>query len=167
MEDELNMRLFFEEGDLISAEVQSFFADGALGLHTRSLKYGKLENGVVVVVPQTLVKRAKQHFHSLPELGVDVILGNNGFCWVAPLEKGEATREAREAVARVRNAIELLGQLFVAVYPQTIADVVEGAAARGLSPAEMLRPEHALAITERARSRREVPEGASAKYGEI
>jgi hypothetical protein len=36
------MRTFFEEGDLLVAEVQSFFSDGAMSLHTRSLKYGKV-----------------------------------------------------------------------------------------------------------------------------
>src|ERR1700685_3948785 len=40
--DELQMRNFFEEGDLLVAEVQSFFSDGAMSLHTRSLKYGKV-----------------------------------------------------------------------------------------------------------------------------
>lgn len=40
--DELQMRNFFEEGDLLVAEVQAFFADGAMSLHTRSLKYGKV-----------------------------------------------------------------------------------------------------------------------------
>ena len=40
--DELQMRTFFEEGDLLVAEVQAFFADGAMSLHTRSLKYGKV-----------------------------------------------------------------------------------------------------------------------------
>lgn len=36
------MRTFFEEGDLLVAEVQAFFSDGAMSLHTRSLKYGKV-----------------------------------------------------------------------------------------------------------------------------
>lgn len=36
------MRTFFEEGDLLVAEVQAFFADGAMSLHTRSLRYGKV-----------------------------------------------------------------------------------------------------------------------------
>ena len=36
------MRTFFEEGDLLVAEVQAFFQDGAMSLHTRSLKYGKV-----------------------------------------------------------------------------------------------------------------------------
>ena len=41
--DELQMRTFFEEGDLLVAEVQAFFADGAMSLHTRSLRYGKVQ----------------------------------------------------------------------------------------------------------------------------
>lgn len=41
-EDEQMMRKHLQEGDLISAEVQSVFSDGSLSLHTRSLKYGKV-----------------------------------------------------------------------------------------------------------------------------
>jgi exosome complex component RRP4 len=41
--DELQMRGFFEEGDLLVAEVQAFFSDGAMSLHTRSLRYGKVQ----------------------------------------------------------------------------------------------------------------------------
>ena len=37
-EDQLQMRDLYVEGDLISAEVQQFYGDGALSLHTRSLK---------------------------------------------------------------------------------------------------------------------------------
>ena len=40
--DELNMRQLYGESDLVSAEVQSFYADGAVALHTRSLKYGRV-----------------------------------------------------------------------------------------------------------------------------
>jgi exosome complex component RRP4 len=40
--DELQMRTFFAESDMLVAEVQQFFHDGAISLHTRSLKYGKV-----------------------------------------------------------------------------------------------------------------------------
>lgn len=40
--DELQMRIFFEEGDLLVAEVQALFSDGTMSLHTRSLRYGKV-----------------------------------------------------------------------------------------------------------------------------
>ncbi|XP_064420423.1 exosome complex component RRP4 isoform X2 [Latimeria chalumnae] len=82
-EDELTMRNYLQEGDLISAEVQAVFSDGALSLHTRSLKYGKLGQGVLVQVSPSLVKRRKTHFHNLP-CGASIILGNNGFIWIYP-----------------------------------------------------------------------------------
>ena len=126
--DELNMRALYAENDLISCEVQSFYADGAVALHTRSLKYGRLANGQLVRAPPTLVKRVKRHFHAVdPEaafgeardagvatteettsgkkrksvtttdpvtdaLGVEVLLGCNGFVWVGA--RSAATGEA-------------------------------------------------------------------------
>lgn len=47
MEDEQSMRSYLSEGDLISAEVHSVFADGSLSLHMRSLKYGKVRNCII------------------------------------------------------------------------------------------------------------------------
>jgi exosome complex component RRP4 len=79
--DELQMRNFLKEGDLLNAEVQSLFHDGSASLHTRSLKYGKLRNGVFVKVPSSLVVRSKYHSHELPG-GVSVILGVNGYVWL-------------------------------------------------------------------------------------
>lgn len=35
VEDELSMRTYLQEGDLISAEVQNIYSDGAVSLHTR------------------------------------------------------------------------------------------------------------------------------------
>lgn len=51
--DELQIRTFFSEGDLVVAEVQSVHQDGSASLHTRSLKYGKLRNGVFLAVSGT------------------------------------------------------------------------------------------------------------------
>merc|ERR1719391_704106 len=87
-EDELSMRKYLQEGDLISAEVQNIYHDGSLSLHTRSLKYGKLGQGCLLKVSPSLVKRRKTHFHQLP-CGVSVILGNNGFIWIYPTRGGE------------------------------------------------------------------------------
>ena len=50
-EDQLQMRSLFIENDLVSAEIQNIGADGLISLHTRNLKYGKLENGQLVTVP--------------------------------------------------------------------------------------------------------------------
>lgn len=75
------MRTFFQEGDLLVAEVQSILGEGAISLHTRSLKYGKLRNGRLVKVPPTLVVRLKSHFHALT-YGVHMIIGLNGYIWI-------------------------------------------------------------------------------------
>lgn len=100
------MRTFFTEGDLLVAEVQQLFSDGAASLHTRSLKYGKLRNGVFVSIPPMLVVRSKAHMYSLGS-GVHCILGTNGFVWVSKDVKtskemtGSITRieeEANEAI---------------------------------------------------------------------
>ena len=40
--DSLQMRSLYCEDDLVSAEVQQLMSDGAISLHTRSLKYGKV-----------------------------------------------------------------------------------------------------------------------------
>jgi len=151
--DELQMRHFFVEHDLISAEVQQFFQDGSVAIHTRSLKYGKLTQGQLVVVPSSLVKRCKNHFVEL-SIGVHVILGTNGYIWISkPVstssdrtitgeeekkeggEKEEAsttegdgegvTVATREKIARVRNCIVALWQCGVRIHPGSILDTYE------------------------------------------
>jgi len=101
--DELNMRGLYAEDDVVSAEVQSVYSDGAAALHTRSLKYGALKRGQLVRVTPTLVKRLPQHFHRLQldtgeeiEKGVndvEILLGCNGFVWVGAPSSATAPRE--------------------------------------------------------------------------
>ena len=43
----------------------------------------QLGNGQLVKVAAYLVKRLKQHFHSLKQYGVDMIIGCNGYIWIA------------------------------------------------------------------------------------
>lgn len=112
-DDELQMRTFFTEGDLLVAEVQQLFSDGAASLHTRSLKYGKLRNGMLVSIPPMLVVRSKAHMYSL-DGGVHCILGTNGYVWVSKDVKssssitGSITRveeEASEAIYSNENEV--------------------------------------------------------------
>ncbi|KAK9480696.1 hypothetical protein V1514DRAFT_325153 [Lipomyces japonicus] len=80
--DELQMRQFLKEGDLLNAEVQAVFTDGAASLHTRSLSYGKLRNGYFLTLhSSSLVVRSKAHAFSLPG-GVDLVLGVNGYLFL-------------------------------------------------------------------------------------
>lgn len=85
--DELQIRSFFCEGDLLVAEVQSLFQDGAASLHTRSLKYGKLRNGYFLKVDAKGILRSKSHVLTISSANgggeIDVILGVNGYVWIA------------------------------------------------------------------------------------
>jgi len=84
------MRSLFCESDLISAEIQNISSDGLISLHTRSLKYGKLENGQLISVPSTLVKRLPQlHLTLALDVEIDLILGKNGLIWITRSTPGE------------------------------------------------------------------------------
>lgn len=96
--DELQMRQFLKEGDLLNAEVQSLFSDGGASLHTRSLRYGKLRNGFLLTIPSSLIVRLRTQVHRLPG-GVDMILGINGYIW---LRKSTGTAPDVENVSITR-----------------------------------------------------------------
>nr|CAG4645654.1 EOG090X09DD [Lynceus sp. MCZ IZ 141354] len=151
-EDELAMRQYLQEGDLISAEVQNVFSDGALSLHTRSLKYGKLSQGCLLTVPPSLVKRSKNHFHCLP-FGASVILGNNGYVWISPTINEDSntgggfvqnletvSKPERLVIARVRNIVELLVQNKVMLSDTTIIVAYEYTCKAGFQVKDLLKP---------------------------
>jgi len=96
--DELQMRKYFQEGDLVVAEVGEVNRDGAAGLHTRSLRYGKLKDGLLVVVAGQgagasgggSVVRGRRQTFTLRQMEGDgeagevaVILGVNGYVWLS------------------------------------------------------------------------------------
>ncbi|XP_077778252.1 exosome complex component RRP4 isoform X1 [Podarcis muralis] len=150
-EDELAMRDYLQEGDLISAEVQAVFSDGAVSLHTRSLKYGKLGQGVLVQVSPSLVKRQKTHFHDLT-CGASVILGNNGFIWIYPTPK-QKNEEAggfitnlepvplsdREVISRLRNCVVALAEQKQMLYDTSILYCYEASLSHEIK--DLLKPE--------------------------
>jgi len=102
--DELQMRNYFQEGDLLVAEVQQIgSSDGTASLHTRSLKYGKLRNGIFLAVSGTgggggVVRSRRQVFtiNSGAQGGgdVDIILGVNGYIWLSKHIEQEETKIA-------------------------------------------------------------------------
>jgi len=150
-EDERLMRDYLVEGDLISAEVQTVFTDGALSLHTRSLKYGKLGQGVLVDVCPSLVKRRKTHFHNLP-CGASLILGNNGLIWISPISNDGETAAGgfqhslqpvaeadRQVIARLRNCILALAEHRMMLYDTSILYTYE--ACSQYETKDLLKPE--------------------------
>lgn len=156
--DELQMRNFFEEGDLLVAEVQAFFSDGAMSLHTRSLKYGKLRNGQLVTIPPVLVRRLKSHFVTLP-CDVDLILGLNGYIWVSKHVKvteqegeegfdteavysnrnDEIDNATRIAISRVTNIIRVLANHSVPLTDTVLLEAYEWAVEHDLSVKDLLQ----------------------------
>eukprot|EP01133_Synstelium_polycarpum_P007965 gene7965-9359_t len=163
--DELQMRNLFVENDLVYAEVQSINADGSIAIHTRNQRYGKLQNGHLMRVPPALIKRSKQHFHAL-DCGVDVILGVNGYIWLAdseqqrkqtafiqkhekehydqllilPAELKEVGKEARERIARVKNCLHILHSSFMLIHQRSIMELYRLSEKMTLPPKDMLHP---------------------------
>ncbi|KAI8343513.1 hypothetical protein BC941DRAFT_343983 [Chlamydoabsidia padenii] len=143
--DELQMRQFFSEGDVLVAEVQSFYSDGTMGLHTRGFKFCKLRNGSFLCVPPVLVQRCKSQFHTLP-CGVDIILGLNGYIWVNKKLQGLSNvatddfdtsvvyssvndpieSEERNDIARVINCIAALAKQYMYINDTIVVYTYEG-----------------------------------------
>jgi exosome complex component RRP4 len=149
-EDELAMRKYLQEGDLISAEVQNVHSDGAVSLHTRSLKYGKLSQGTLLRVSPSLVKRRKTHFHRLP-CGANVILGNNGYIWLSPSQMSEdesggfaqnltvVSKAERIILSRLRNCILALANAGIMLWDTSLSYAYD--VSLKFQPQELLREE--------------------------
>lgn len=155
-EDELTMRQYLKEGDLVSAEVQNIFGDGALSLHTRSMKYGKLSQGYLLKTSPSLIKRQKSHFHNLP-CGASVILGNNGFIWICPTINEELAggfvlnlevvpHADRQTISRLRNCVAALSQCKMMIYDTSIMYAYEASISLGMEVKDLLLPEKMLQV---------------------
>lgn len=122
--DELAIRTFFAEGDLLVAEVQQIYPDGGAVLHTRSLKYGKLRNGVFLTVSGTGggggVVRSRRQVWTM-ELGtlgsggegtskIDVVLGVNGYVWISKHVEDASLAAAAASGVGVTNMEESVSQ---------------------------------------------------------
>ncbi|KAK0517149.1 hypothetical protein JMJ35_000304 [Cladonia borealis] len=117
--DELAIRSFFSEGDLLVAEVQSIYQDGAASLHTRSLKYGKLRNGVFLAVSGTggggggVVRARRQVWTVHTGNGggeVDVVLGVNGYIWICKHSGSEMVEGKGGAQVSITRIEEVVGE---------------------------------------------------------
>lgn len=161
-EDQLQMRTLFQENDLICAEIQNISSDGTVSLHTRSVKYGKLENGMLCMVSSNLIKRLPQHHISLP-IGMDLIIGKNGCIWISrtipdiwkqeaghvdevtPLaevlenlklrhSKTPFSREERLMTSRLYNSLVKLNQQDTIISPEKIMSAYNQSFECGLQP---------------------------------
>ena len=163
-EDSREMRLLFQEGDLVTAEVHNMHQDGTLMLHTRSLKYGKVENGCLVIVPPSLIARRKNHFCDIDD--ITLLLGMNGYIWIQrSFPKSEDAQLAehqekiklqhaktpvladeRQRIARIRNAIQCLGLVHLMATPENIEQLYK--ASHAIAIADMLHPDNIIILTQ-------------------
>jgi exosome complex component RRP4 len=168
-EDARDMRNYLAEGDLLSAEVHKVQADGTLMLHTRSFRYGKLENGCLVTVPAALVPRRKNHYTDMLDNKFQVLWGCNGMIWMqrkmtevtedtagpelAELQEQRRmehaampyTAEERRNLARFRNAAECLRLTQALATPENAEQVYQNSAS--LTPAQMMLPDNVIRLT--------------------
>lgn len=172
-QDQRDMRLFLQEGDLICAEVHKVQpSDGTLSLHTRSFRYSKLENGTLIQVPPSLIPRRKNHYMTMINSTLDVLWGTNGNIWIQRKLKETGGDEAnnladlqeqlrqehantpvlpdeRQSIARLRNAIECLRLVHSIVTPELAEEIYNRSLTTySLSPAQMLLPANVIALTE-------------------
>jgi len=114
--DELNIRTFFSEGDLLVAEVQSLHQDNTASLHTRSLKYGKLRNGLFTSLSGAgggilsrrggVVRSKRQTFTLNTAAGeVDVVLGVNGYIFISAHSQTHSAETKDVGINRLEEGV--------------------------------------------------------------
>lgn len=129
--DELAMRVLFDQGDVIAAEVQRISPDGIPFLQCRAgEKYGKITSvGRLVSVRASLVKRSKNHFVTFPEYQTSLVMGANGHIWVSKSychhSNSSDLTDFRQHVARVANCIHAMNARSVKIYPSNIKQYVD------------------------------------------
>ena len=100
-EDEMEMRNLFSIGDLVVCEVQKVNKNGSFNLHTRSEKYGKLQNGFSMKIPTALIKKDKSFFKFD---NFTVIVGSNGIIFLSTTDEYEKIAKIhREIKENVKN----------------------------------------------------------------
>lgn len=179
-QDAREMRQYLEEGDIVSAEVHKVQADGTVFLHTRSFRYGKLQNGCVITVPPSLVPRRKNHYFDSFLDRFEVLFGCNGMIWMqrklhnndsttnpadgnqdlAELQERRRSEHARlpyslderKSLARLRNCFECLRLTHTVVTPESVEEVFKKSIESNIFLADMTTPQNAIYLTSSQRS---------------
>lgn len=145
----------------------------------RSANYGKLKKGQLVCVPAKLVRRQASHIVDILGKGLQVVLGCNGWIWIAVTDKsrGEQARVAGmygapmdtshegsdftpergqwELCARFCAAIRALARLNLPIQVGILEVIVQESITRQVSCGNMLQMEFLSLVLELEMSRRE------------
>ena len=115
------MREFLELGDLIVAEIKSVSkVDFNINLHLRHEKFGKLQNGALIPVNNSLIKRMTKHIVEYKDL--EFTFAVNGFIWIKSLA---VDSESLEKIAKFRNLVRILDDSMIPIYPTMLFDLYE------------------------------------------
>lgn len=151
--------------------------DGNVALHMRGSKYGKLRYGQLVCVPCKLIRRQSSHFVDLEDVGIQLVLGCNGWIFVGLKNKAEVKTERRadpfgagsapaefvdfspepeqwRLCARFATAIKCLAKLGVPVSVDLLQETVKESDSRGVSCMDMLQMEFLTVILQLELTRR-------------
>ncbi|XP_952625.1 uncharacterized protein TA14785 [Theileria annulata] len=91
-EDIYEMSNLFNVNDIVSCEIQRISSTGTIMLQTRTSKYGKLENGILVKIRPNLVIRKGKHIY-------DMVCGFSGYIWLT-------SQRAHELLKRQDDSLE-------------------------------------------------------------
>ncbi|EPR79951.1 Exosome complex exonuclease rrp4 [Spraguea lophii 42_110] len=94
--DEMRMKEFFDEGDVVVGEVQS--AKNNIVLHTRNSMYRKLRFGILKKISLPIKKFGKYFFTNER---VNVIVGKNGFIFIEI-----KNNEGRKFISKINNYLD-------------------------------------------------------------
>lgn len=115
------MREFLDLGDLVVAEIKSVSkVDFNINLHLRHEKFGKLSNGALVSVNNSLIKRMTKHIVEYQDL--ELIFALNGFIWI---KSSNSNAEILEKIAKFRNIIRILDEAMIPIYPSLLFELFE------------------------------------------
>ena len=106
--DVLEMRQYIKEGDLVSCEVHKVHggnhSTNNIMLHTRSIRYGKLENGCLITVPSKLILRRKTHYTTIIDHQFQILMGCNGMIWIQRNNNPTSTTTSVEPSSFLSNS---------------------------------------------------------------
>lgn len=139
----------------------------------------QLEKGQLLKVDPYLVKRSKHHFHYIESLGIDLIIGCNGFIWVgehvevrdpvmiddqkddemmisssSTKEQSHTPLETRQNICRIGNAVRVLSNLGFTVTVEVITETVNLSNSKNVGIYDMIGSEFHVLVAENEAERR-------------